>query len=137
MTLTAAGIFLGASFFGVAMSFLWYRGGLSLFFFWYRDLLFGIEILHSVVQHLDRPLPGISPSVLLWALTSCKMEVKKFRYRKEDRKKTRYLKKDISIPTSRSSQTGTLQTGTLRIPRTLPLRKRKGGKRLDPSDKNR
>ena len=39
----------------------------------------------------------------------------------------------------RSSHTGALQTGTLRnfwkVPRTPPLRKRKGGKRLDPSDK--
>ena len=33
--------------------------------FWYRDLFFGIEILHSVVQHLDRLLPGINPCALL------------------------------------------------------------------------
>ena len=40
--------------------FLRYRGGLSL----HRELLFGIEILHSVVHHLDRLLPGINPCVL-------------------------------------------------------------------------
>ena len=43
--------------------FFWYR---DVFFvvsrcpkspFWYRDLFFGIEILHSVVQHL---VPGIN-----------------------------------------------------------------------------
>ena len=59
----------GASLFGIEMSFLWYRGGLSLICgveisLWYRDLFFGIEILRSVVQHLDRLLPGISPRVL-------------------------------------------------------------------------
>ena len=41
----------------------------------------------------------------------------------------------------RSLQTGTLQTGTLRIceksPKRPPLRERKGGKRRDPSGKNR
>ena len=41
----------------------------------------------------------------------------------------------------RSSQPGTLQTGTLRIcekvPGRSPLRERKGGKRLDPSGKKR
>ena len=62
-------------FFGIEMSFLWYRGG--------RSLLFGIEISFlvsrfciSVVQHLYRPLLGINLSVLLWASTSCKVEVK-------------------------------------------------------------
>ena len=46
--------------------------------FWYRDFFFGIEILHSVVQHLDRLLPGINLCVLFWALTltSCKLKVK-------------------------------------------------------------
>ena len=36
--------------------------------FWYQDLFFGIEILHSVVQHLDRLLPGINLCVLLLGL---------------------------------------------------------------------
>ena len=44
---------MGASFFGVEMSFLWYRGGLSLLF-GIEISCFGIEILHSVVRHLDR-----------------------------------------------------------------------------------
>ena len=43
---------------------------------WYRDLFFGIEILHSVVQHLDCLRPGIHKCVLFWASTSCKMGVK-------------------------------------------------------------
>ena len=30
------------------------------FLFWYRDLFFGIEILHSVVQHLDHLHPGVN-----------------------------------------------------------------------------
>ena len=65
------------------MRLFWYR---DVFFvvsrwpkspFWYRDLFFGIEILHSVVQHLDRLLPGINLRVLFWALTSCRLESKK------------------------------------------------------------
>ena len=37
---------------------------------------FGIEILHSAVQHRDRLLPGITLCVLFWASTSCMFEVK-------------------------------------------------------------
>ena len=84
-------IFPGASFFGIEMSFLWYRGGLSL---WYRDLFLGIEILHSVVHHLDRLLPGMNPCMLFWASISCKLEVKKISTLKR-------RKNDISIPTKR------------------------------------
>ena len=69
--------------------------------FWYRDLLFGIEILYSVVQHLYRPLPGINLSVLFWASTSCKVEVKDDLDTEKKIEKSRYLKKDISIPTKR------------------------------------
>ena len=61
--------------FRIEMSFLWYRGGLSL--------LFSIEIsfsvsrsLHSVVQHLDCLLPRINQCALFGASTPCKMEVK-------------------------------------------------------------
>ena len=61
--------------------------------FWYRDLFFGIEILHSVVQHLDRPLPGINLSVLFWASTSCKVEVKEDLDIEKKIEKSRYLKK--------------------------------------------
>ena len=57
------------------MSFLWYRGGLSLLFD-IEIFFFGIEIPHSVVQHLDRFFPGINLCVLFWASTSCKLEVK-------------------------------------------------------------
>ena len=48
------------------MSFLWYRGGLSLLF-GIEMSFFGIEILHSVVQHLDRLLPKMNPCVPFWA----------------------------------------------------------------------
>ena len=65
----------GASFFGIEMSFLWYRGGLSLLFG--VEIFFGMEILHSVVQHLDRFLPGINLCVLFGASKSCQFEVKK------------------------------------------------------------
>ena len=50
----------------VGSTFVWYR---DVFFvvsswptspFWHRDLFFGIEIMHSVVEHLDRLLPGIN-----------------------------------------------------------------------------
>ena len=81
--------------------FFWYR---DVFFvasrwpkspFWYRDLYFGIEILYSVVQHLYRPLLGINPSVLFWASTSCKVEVKVLDDLDTEKKieKYRYLKK--------------------------------------------
>ena len=69
--------------------------------FWYRDLFFGIEILYSVVQHLYRPLLGINLSVLFWASTSCKVEVKEDLDTEKKTEKSRYLKKDISIPTKR------------------------------------
>ena len=69
--------------------------------FWYRDLFFGIEILHSVVQHLDRLLPGINQCVPFWASTSCKMEVKEDLDTKKKIEKSRYFKKDISMPTKR------------------------------------
>ena len=59
--------------FGIEMSFLWHRDGQSLLC-WYRDLFFGIEILHSVVQHLDHLLPGINLCVLVWGLE--KLEAK-------------------------------------------------------------
>ena len=69
--------------------------------FWYRDLFFGIEILHSVVQHLDRPLLGINLYVPFWASTSCKLEVKEDLDAEKKIEKSRDLKKDISIPTKR------------------------------------
>ena len=72
--------------------------------FWYRDLFFGIEILYSVVQHLYRPLLGINLSVLFWASTSCKVEVKEDLDTEKKIEKSRYLKKDISIPTKRVTQ---------------------------------
>ena len=59
--------------------------------------LFGIEILHSVVHHLDRPLPGINLCVLFWASTPCKEDLDT----EKKIEKSRYLKKDISIPTKR------------------------------------
>ena len=62
---------------------------------------FGIEILHSLVQHLDRLLPGINLYVLFWASTSCKLEVKKISVPKRRSQKCRYPKKDISILTKR------------------------------------
>ena len=78
---------------------MWYRGGLGL--------LFGIEIsflvsrsLHSVVQYPDRRLPGINPRMVFWASTSCKLEVKNLDAAKKI-EKSRYPKKDISIPTKR------------------------------------
>ena len=64
--------------------------------FWYRDLFFGIEILHSVV-----PFPGMNLSLLFRALTSCKEEVKEDLETEKKIEKSRYLKKDISIPTKR------------------------------------
>ena len=91
--------FSGASFFGIEMSFLWYRGGRSLLF-GIEISFFGIEILYSVVQHLYRPLLGINLCVLLWASTSCKVEVNEDLDAEKKIEKSRYLKKDISIPTN-------------------------------------
>ena len=54
------GFIKGASFFGIEISFLWYRDGLSLLFGIEISFL-GIEILHSLVQPLDHLLPGIDP----------------------------------------------------------------------------
>ena len=68
---------------------------------WYRDLLFGIEILHSVVQHLDRLPPGINLCALFWASTSCKLEVIEDVDTEKKTEKTRYLTKDVPIPTKR------------------------------------
>ena len=99
-------LFIGVGGFGGCV-FFWYR---DVFFvvsrwpkspFWYRDLFFGIEILYSVVQHLYRPLLGINLSVLLWASTSCKVEVKEDLDTEKKIEKSRYLKEDISIPTKR------------------------------------
>ena len=59
--------------------------------------LFGIEILHSVLQYLDRLLPGIKVCVLFWASTSCKLEVKEDLDTEKKIEKSRYPKKDISI----------------------------------------
>ena len=69
--------------------------------FWYRDLLFAIEILHSVAQHLDHLLPGINLCVPFWASTSCKLEVKEDLDTKEKIEKILILTKDILIPTKR------------------------------------
>ena len=92
---------LGGSFFGIEMFFFfWYRGGLSLFF-GIKLFFFGIEILYSVVQHLYRPLLGIKLSVLFWASTSCKVEVKEDLDTEKKIEKSRYPKKDISTPTKR------------------------------------
>ena len=60
--------------------------------------LFGIEILHSVVRHLDRLLPGINLCVLIWAPRHpVRWSQRRCRYRKEDRK--------ISIPKKRHLDT--------------------------------
>ena len=62
---------------GTGASFL---GGIEMSFLWYRSTsLLGIEILHSVVRHRDRLLPGINPCLFFWALTSCKNEIKEDR----------------------------------------------------------
>ena len=69
--------------------------------FWYRDLFFGIEILHSVVQHLDCLLTGIILCMLVGASASRKLEVKEDLDTEKKIEKSRYLKRDISIPTKR------------------------------------
>ena len=69
--------------------------------FGYRDLFFGIEILHSVVPHLDRLLPGINLSMFFGASTSCNLEVKEDLDTEKKIEKSRYRKKDISMPTKR------------------------------------
>ena len=88
--------------------------------FWYRDLFFGIEILYSVVQHLYRPLLGINLSVLFWASTSCKVEVKEDLDTEKKIEKSRYLKKDISIPTKRVTHLGKNLEKTLRLEKGGP-----------------
>ena len=65
--------FAGESFSGIEIFFVVSRRPKSPI--WYRDLYFSIEILHSVVQHLD--YLGINPCVLFWASTSYKLEVKR------------------------------------------------------------
>ena len=71
-----------------------------------RSLFFRIEILHSVVQHLDFSSSRDQPVLaFFWASTSCKMEVKEDLDAKiEDQKKNSMPKKrqcHISIPTKR------------------------------------
>ena len=97
-------------------------------YFWYRDVFFcGIEVaqvsflvsrslflvsrsLHSVVQHLDCLLLWINKCVLFWASTSCKiMEVKEDLDAKKKIKKSRYPRKDISIPTLALGEWGRTQ----------------------------
>ena len=88
--------------------FFWYR---DVFFvvsrwpkspFWCRDLSFLVSrSLHSVVQHLDRLLPGINLCMLFSASTSFKLEVKEDLDTNKKIGKSRYLEKDISIPTKR------------------------------------
>ena len=92
--------------------FFWYR---DVFFvvsrwpkspFWYRDLLFGIEILHSVVQHLD--CLGINPCVLFGPRHPVHWKSKKKKDLDTEKKieKSRFPKKDISIPTKRVTPSG-------------------------------
>ena len=81
------------------MSCSWYRGGPSLLF-GIEISFFGIEILHSVVQHLDRLLPGINPCVSFGASTSCSGDRENLDTKKNI-EKSRCPKKDISIPTKR------------------------------------
>ena len=80
---------------GVALGciFFWYR---DVFFvvsrgpkspFWHRDLLFGIETPRSSSSGIN-PCVDFQPVRAFWDSTSCKLEVKKSRYRKEDRKIT-------------------------------------------------
>ena len=89
------------------MHLFWYR---DVFFWllrwpkspcWYQDLFFGLKILHSVVQHLDRLLPGIN-QCFFWTSTSCKLEVQDDVDTEKKIQISRYPKKDISIPTKRS-----------------------------------
>ena len=61
-------------------SLFWYRNVIFVVSrwpkspFWYRDLFWGIEILHSAVWHWDRLPPGINPCALFGASTSCTLE---------------------------------------------------------------
>ena len=89
------------------MSFSWCR---DVFFvvsrwpkspFWYRDLFFGIEILHSVVQHLDRLLPGINRMRAFLGLDILQIGGQKNLDTEKKIEKSRYPKKDISTPTKR------------------------------------
>ena len=89
--------------FKIGCTFFWYR---DIFFvvsrwpespFWYRDLFFGIEILHSLGQHLDHLLPGINPCKFFGPRHPAKSKSKISRCRKEDRK--------ISIPQKRRFDT--------------------------------
>ena len=81
--------------------------------FRYRDLFFGIEILHCVAQHLDRLLPGINLCVLFWASTSCKLEVREDLDTEKKIETSRNLKKDISIPTKRVTPALVLSSGKI------------------------
>ena len=58
--------------------------------------LFGNEILPSVVQHLDRLLPGINLYVLFWASTSCTLKVKEDVDTEKKIELSRHLKKKTS-----------------------------------------
>ena len=71
---------------------MWYRGGLRLLF-GIEIFLGGIEILRSVVQDRDRPLPAMKPGVFLGLDILYIGGRKRSRHRKEDRK--------ISIPKTR------------------------------------
>ena len=80
------------------MSFLWYRGGLSLLLesrslFWYRDL-------HSLFQHQDSRSSSSwdRPVRVFWASPSCKLELNKDLDAEKDQKVSIH-QKDVSIPT--------------------------------------
>ena len=85
----------GASFFvfqnfGIEISFMWYRGGLSLLFgieisfFWYRDSAFWCSA---------SKLSSSWDQSFFWASTSCKMEIKEDLDTKKKIKESRYPKK--------------------------------------------
>ena len=81
--------------------FFWYRDVFFVVSRWpkspfrYRDLFFGIEILHSVVQHLDCLLSGINQCVPFWPSTSCKWRSKKISMPKQDQKISRPKKRHL------------------------------------------
>ena len=93
------GDLLGCVFFGIEMSFLVVsRWPKSLFLvarslFWYRDSAFCCSASRSS-SSWDQPVRAF------WASTSCPLEVKED-LDTEKMKESRYLKKDISIPTKR------------------------------------
>ena len=89
------------------MSFLWYRGGLSLLL-WYRDLFFR----YWDSEFCCSAFLGSTSACLFWASTSCKFEVKEDLHTEKKIEKGQYPKKTSRYQLKESPSKITLQNTT-------------------------